>query len=49
MRNISNVRDEVACHEWRGVEVDEGVWFEWTRVDIERKCWKISGSDLWEL
>lgn len=37
MRSLSNERDEVAFLEWRGVEVDKVVWFESTRVGIERK------------
>lgn len=30
MKNLSNVWDESACVEWKGVGVDESGWFEWT-------------------
>lgn len=44
MKNLPNVRDEVACLEYRWVQVDEVAWSEWTKKHIERKGWKNVGS-----
>lgn len=44
IRNLQNVTVGVACLEWKGVKVDEVTYYEYMRVNIERKCWKFVGS-----